>query len=79
MNSNNKIFITGASGGIGSAICQKFKNKNYTLILTSTSEEKILNLKKIYGDNHFYYKINLADSENLQHNLDIISQRTFFK
>ena len=75
MNTNNKIFITGASGGIGSAICQKFKNKNYTLILTSTSEEKILNLKKIYGDNHFYYKINLADSENLQHNLDIISQK----
>ena len=75
MNTNNKIFITGASGGIGSAICHKFKNKNYTLILTSTSEEKILNLKKIYGDNHFYYKINLADSENLQHNLDIISQK----
>tara|TARA_B100000989_G_scaffold296722_1_gene280585 strand:+ start:4290 stop:5021 length:732 start_codon:yes stop_codon:yes gene_type:complete len=74
MNTNNKIFITGASGGIGSAICQKFKNKNYTLILTSTSDEKILNLKKIYGENHFYYKINLADSKNLQHNLDIISQ-----
>tara|TARA_B100000963_G_scaffold338408_1_gene335246 strand:- start:518 stop:1249 length:732 start_codon:yes stop_codon:yes gene_type:complete len=75
MNNNNKIFITGASGGIGSAICQKFKNKNYTLILTSTSEEKILNLKKIYGENHFYYKVNLADSENLQDNLDIISQK----
>ena len=75
MNTINKIFITGASGGIGSAICEKFKNKNFTLILTSSSEEKILNLKKIYGENHFYYKINLTDSENLQHSLDIISQK----
>ena len=41
-----KIFITGASGGIGSAICKKFKNKNYTLVLTSSSDEKINKFKK---------------------------------
>ena len=31
MNKINKIFITGASGGIGSAICDKFNEKNFSL------------------------------------------------
>ena len=31
MNENKKIFITGASGGIGSAICEKFIDKNFIL------------------------------------------------
>ena len=38
---NKKIFITGASGGIGLSICEKFKKKEYQLILTSSSKEKI--------------------------------------
>ena len=54
-----KVFITGASGGIGSAICEKFISNNYILILTSSSEDKLINLKKNYGNNHFYYKVNL--------------------
>ena len=29
MNENKKIFITGASGGIGSSICDKYINKNH--------------------------------------------------
>tara|TARA_B100000575_G_C23038244_1_gene597531 strand:+ start:443 stop:1168 length:726 start_codon:yes stop_codon:yes gene_type:complete len=70
----HKIFITGASGGIGSSICKKFKNKNYKLVLTSSSEEKIKSLKKIYGNEHYYYKIDLSDSQNLQNNLSEISK-----
>lgn len=69
-----KIFITGASGGIGSAICEKFINKNYILVLTSSSDKKIENLKKKYGDNHHYYKIDLSDDKNLQDCLDKISK-----
>ena len=65
MNEIKKIFITGASGGIGSAICKKFIDKNFTLVLTASSDEKLEKLKDIYGDNNFYYKINLADSEIL--------------
>ena len=65
MNEIKKIFITGASGGIGSAICKKFIDKNFTLVLTASSDEKVEKLKDIYGDNNFYYKINLADSEIL--------------
>ena len=68
-----KIFITGGSGGIGSAICNNFLEKNYTLVLTSSSEEKINNLKEKYGKNHFYYKVDLSNSDNLQECLNKIS------
>ena len=74
MSENKKIFITGASGGIGSAICNKFVSQNFKLVLTSTSDDKILKLKKKYGDNNYYYKINLSDPENLQSSLDKISK-----
>ena len=74
MSENGKIFITGASGGIGSAICDKFFNKDYKLVLTSSSNDKILKLKDKYGDGHYYYKIDLSNSENLGSCLDEISK-----
>ena len=74
MSDNGKIFITGASGGIGSAICEKFIKKSFKLVLTSSSDEKILKLKEKYGDNHYYYKVDLSDPESLQTSLDEISK-----
>ena len=71
---NKKIFITGASGGIGSAICKKFVDKNFILVLTSSSDNKISELKEQYGDKHFYYKIDLSNSQNVQNCLDEISK-----
>ena len=71
---NKKIFITGASGGIGSAICKKFVDKNYILVLTSSSDNNISRLKEEYGDEHFYYKIDLSNSKNVQNCLDEISK-----
>ena len=68
-----KIFITGGSGGIGSSICKKFINNDYTLVLTSSSEDKIIQLKEKYGDNHYYYKTDLSDEKILQSSLDTIS------
>ncbi len=70
---NKKIFITGASGGIGSAICKKFVDKNFILVLTSSSDNNISKLKKQYGDEHFYYKIDLSNSKNVQDCLEEIS------
>ena len=69
-----KVLITGASGGIGSAICKKFNNKNYKLVLTSSSDEKIDQLKKNYSSENFYYKVDLSDPENLQKCLDVMSK-----
>ncbi len=73
MTDLKKIFITGGTGGIGSAICNNFLEKNYTLVLTSSSDEKIKNLKEKYGRNHFYYKVDLSVSDNLQECLNEIS------
>ncbi len=61
-----KVFITGASGGIGNAICEKFLNKNFTLIITSSSSEKINKLRDHYGKKHFYYKLDISDKNNLE-------------
>ena len=73
MSNIKKIFLTGASGGIGSAICNKFINKKYKLVLTSSSDEKIENFKNIYGNDQYYYKTDLSNASNLQNCLDEIS------
>ena len=62
---NKKVFITGATGGIGEAICNKFYQKKYNLVLTSSSDEKLLSLKKKYGENNSYYKIDISDFESI--------------
>lgn len=69
----NKILITGASGGIGSAISDKFLNNDCKLILTSSSQSNLDNLREKYGKNHFYYVLNFSDSENFETNLKEIS------
>ncbi len=74
MIQNNKVFLTGATGGIGAAITDLFKRNNFTLILTSSSDEKINHLKAQHGKNHFYYKMDLSDEESLQTSLENITK-----
>ena len=62
---SKKVFITGATGGIGKSICNKFLSNNYTLILTSSSDDKIFKLKEQYGDDHFYYKVDISNHESI--------------
>ena len=73
MNTYKKILVTGASGGIGTAICDLFNSKNYKLILTSSSEEKLINLKKKYGEKgNYFYKLDLLDKKSIDNcTLDI--------
>ena len=70
-----KIFITGSSGGIGTSICQKFIESNCTLVLTSSSEEKLENLKKLYGNNHYYYNLDLSNIDNLESKMQNICKK----
>ena len=69
-----KIFITGSTGGIGTAICNEYLNKNCILILTSSSEEKLEKLKKLYGNKHSYYNLDLSNIDNLEKKMQIISK-----
>jgi 3-oxoacyl-[acyl-carrier protein] reductase len=58
-----KILITGASGGIGSSIADKFLKNKYEMILTSSSDATLSNLKKKYGENHHYYILDFKNPD----------------
>jgi len=66
-----KILITGASGGIGSSIADKFLKNKYEMILTSSSDATLSNLKKKYGENHHYY---ILDFKNPDENNTILKK-----
>ena len=70
----NKILVTGASGGIGSAIADQFAKDEQTLILTSSSKDTLTLLKNKYGNSNFYYNLNFNDSKSLNESLKIISE-----
>ena len=57
---NKKILITGSSGGIGSALSEKFISLGGNIIFTSSSEDKLTKLEKLYGSEHSYYLLNLS-------------------
>ena len=72
MESSNKVLITGASGGIGSAICDKFNEFKFKLVLTSSSQENLEKLKSKYGNSHSYFHIDLSNFDSLEENLNLI-------
>ena len=58
-----KIFITGASGGIGSSIADKFLKNKYEMILTSSSDKTLVKLREKYGNNHHYYVLDFKNPD----------------
>ncbi len=46
---DKKILITGATGGIGNSLVEKFNNLGSKIIATGTNEEKLNNLKKRFS------------------------------
>ena len=66
-----KILITGASGGIGSSIADKFLKNEYEMILTSSSDNSLSKLKEKYGNNHHYY---ILDFNNPDENNTILKK-----
>ena len=47
---NKKVLITGATGGIGYSLVERFHNLGSKIIATGTNEEKLSNLKKNFKD-----------------------------
>ena len=68
-----KILITGASGGIGSSISEKFFSEGFRLILTSSSKIKLESLRDKYGSNNFFYILDFNASD-LEKTISIISE-----
>ncbi|MDA9621124.1 3-oxoacyl-ACP reductase FabG [Pelagibacteraceae bacterium] len=58
-----KILITGASGGIGSSISDKFLKNDYEMILTSSSDTTLKKLKQKYGNTHHYYILDFKNPD----------------
>ena len=46
---NKKILITGATGGIGNSLVEKFYNLGSSIMATGTNEDKLNNLKKKFS------------------------------
>lgn len=68
-----KVLITGASGGIGSSIVDKYAINNFNLILTSSSKSTLENLKNKYGADHYYYVLNFNEPITFENTLKQIS------
>ena len=69
-----KILITGASGGIGSSIADKFLKNNSQMILTSSSDNSLSKLREKYGNNHYYYILDFNKPDETNINLKKISE-----
>ena len=71
---NKKVLITGASGGIGKSLCEKFIESNAIIICTSSDVEKLNNLKNLYGSDHHYYLLNFTDKNSISDSVKQISE-----
>jgi 3-oxoacyl-[acyl-carrier protein] reductase len=67
---NKKVLITGATGGIGNSLVEKFDTLGAKIIATGTNEEKLQNLKKKYSNIHIE-KFKLDEHEKIE---DFINQ-----
>ena len=62
---DKKVLITGSSGGIGMALSKKFIEMGSNVIFTSSNLDKLNDLERIFGKEHQYYLLDLADIKNL--------------
>ena len=49
---DKKILITGATGGIGNSLVEKFHNLGSSIVATGTNEEKLKQIKKKISKNN---------------------------
>ena len=71
---NKKVLITGATGGIGNSLVEKFNNLGSKIIATGTNEDKLNNLKKKYP-NIFIEKFKLDDHDKIEGFIEIINKK----
>jgi len=69
-----KILITGATGGIGNSLIEKFDNLGSKIIASGTNEEKLKNLKKNYP-NIGVEKFKLDDHDKIEKFIDSASKQ----
>ena len=71
---NKKVIITGATGGIGNSLVEKFNNFGSKIVATGTKEEKLNSLKKIYP-NIIVEKFKLNEHDKIENFIEIINEK----
>ena len=71
---NKKILITGATGGIGNCLVEKFKDLNSIIVATGTNEEKLNKLKSKFKDIHIE-KFKLDEHGKIEGFIDKVEKR----
>ncbi len=71
---NKKILITGATGGIGNSLVEKFNNLGSNIVATGTNEEKLNNLKKKFSNIHVE-KFKLDEHDKIENFVDNINEK----
>ena len=62
---NKKVLITGATGGIGNNLVEKFYNLGAIVVASGTNEEKLSNIKKKFP-NVIAEKFKLEDHSKIE-------------
>ena len=63
---NKKVIITGATGGIGKCLVEKFHSFGSTIVATGTNEEKLKVLKRNFPDVHCE-RFKLDEHDKIEH------------
>ena len=71
---NKKVLITGATGGIGNCIVEKFNNLGSLILATGTNEEKLGNLKKKYS-NIYVEKFKLDQHNKIENFIEEVDKK----
>ena len=71
---NKKVLITGATGGIGNCIVEKFNNLGSLILATGTNEEKLDNLKKKYS-NIYVEKFKLDEHNKIENFIEEVDKK----
>ncbi len=75
MNLNNKkVLITGATGGIGNCIVEKFHEYGAKIVATGTNEEKLKNLRNKFNDIHAE-KFKLDEHEKIENFINLVDNK----
>ena len=71
---NKKSLITGATGGIGNSLVEKFYNYGSSIVATGTNEDKLNNLKKKYP-NILIEKFKLDEHDKIENFIETITKK----
>ena len=71
---NKKVLITGATGGIGYSLVEKFNNFGAEIVATGTKEEKLNNLKKKFP-NIIIEKFKLDEHAKIENFIEQINNK----